>query len=481
LSYRVNQGEFVLLSKSFKQSIQAVLISSVLFNVVNAEYGLPEFTGLVESNSPAVVNISTTKQTQAQTPHPSMQMPDLPPDSPLNEFFEKFFDEQKKGPEQRNARSLGSGFIISADGYIVTNHHVVKDADEIIVRLSDRRQLDATLIGSDASSDVALLKVEAEGLPVVSIGSSTDLKVGQWVLAIGSPFGFDHSVTAGIVSAKGRSLPNENYVPFIQTDVAINPGNSGGPLFNLDGEVVGINSQIYSRTGGFMGLSFAIPIDVAMEVIEQIKETGSVSRGWLGVYIQEVTRELAESFGMEKPSGALVAKIMPNSPAEKSALQVGDIVIAVNGVEVPSSGALPPIIGRVRAGETVTLKIIRHSQSQTIKVKVGQLPPTDEEGADAKKASEPNLILGAKVLPLTSADKASTALEFGLKVMSISEGALKTAGVKVGDVIQMLNGEKIDTIERLNSQIQDLEKGRFSSLLVQRQQGPQFLALKIPE
>ena len=470
-----------MLSNSFKQSMNMILISVVLLNIVNAEYGLPEFTGLVESNSPAVVNISTSKQMQAETAHPNMQMPDLPPGSPLNEFFEKFLGEQKQGPEQRNARSLGSGFIISSDGYIVTNHHVVKGADEIIVRLSDRRQLEAKLIGSDASSDVALLKVEAKKLPVVKLGSAVDLKVGQWVLAIGSPFGFDHSVTAGIVSAKGRSLPNENYVPFIQTDVAINPGNSGGPLFNLDGEVVGINSQIYSRTGGFMGLSFAIPIEVAMEVIEQIKTTGSVSRGWLGIYIQEVTRELAESFGMEKPNGALVAKIIPNSPAAKSALRLSDVITAVNGLEVANSGALPPIIGRVRAGETVKLQIMRNGKSQVVKVKVGQLPTRAEQVAKVEKAAEPNLILGAKVLPLTDKDKASTRLEFGLKVMALSDGALKSAGVKVGDVIQMLNGEKVDAIKRLNSLVKDLEKGRFSSLLVQRQQGPQFLALKIPE
>jgi len=470
-----------LLSNPFKQVMKTLLISGVLFNTVSAEYGLPEFTGLVESNSPAVVNISTSKQMQAETAHPNIQMPDLPPGSPLNDFFGKFFGEQRPNPEQRNTQSLGSGFIISADGYIVTNHHVVKGADEIIVRLSDRRQLEATLIGSDASSDIALLKVKAKKLPIVKLGAAVDLKVGQWVLAIGSPFGFDHSVTAGIVSAKGRSLPNENYVPFIQTDVAINPGNSGGPLFNLDGEVVGINSQIYSRTGGFMGLSFAIPIEVAMEVVDQIKTTGSVSRGWLGVYIQEVTRELAESFGMQKPSGALVAKIMPNSPAEKSELRLGDVITAVNGVEVPNSGALPPIIGRVRAGDTVKLEIMRDGKSRVLKVKVGQLPTSSEEIAEASKAPKADLILGAKVLPLTDEDKASTGLEFGLKVMALSDGAMKTAGVKSGDVIQMLDGQKVDAIDSLASLVKALKKGKFASLLVQRQQGPQFLALKIPE
>lgn len=331
---------------------------------VYANTALPDFTKLVEAHSAAVVNISTTKQ-QSSHPKipPNVQLPEFPEGSPFNDFFEKFLEEQ--GPGQKdyyNSKSLGSGFIISGDGYVVTNHHVVAEADEIIVKLSDRREFIAELIGSDPRSDIALLKINADNLPAVKLGSANDLKVGQWVLAIGSPFGFDHSVTSGIVSAKGRSLPNENYVPFIQTDVAINPGNSGGPLFNMSGEVVGINSQIYSRTGGFMGLSFAIPVEVAMDVVDQIKSTGYVSRGWLGVYIQEVTRELAQSFGMEKPSGALVAKIMDDSPAIDAKIKVGDVIIKFNDQEITSSASLPPIVGRVRVGEKVPVEILRNGK-----------------------------------------------------------------------------------------------------------------------
>ncbi|MEO7558162.1 MAG: trypsin-like peptidase domain-containing protein, partial [Gammaproteobacteria bacterium] len=297
---------------------------------------LPDFTALVEQNSAAVVNISTTqkiKRTMPQLP-PGMEIPNLPEGSPFNDLFKHFFGEGQGGPavpEEFDAQSLGSGFIISPDGYVLTNNHVVKNADKIIVRLSDRRDLVAKVVGTDARSDLALLKVEAQNLPVVKLGSSSNLKVGEWVLAIGSPFGFDHSATAGIVSAIGRNLPSESYVPFIQTDVAINPGNSGGPLFNLKGEVVGINSQIFSRTGGFMGLSFAIPVDVAMEVTEQLKTKGRVTRGWLGILIQDVTNDLAESFGMAKPEGALVARVLPDSPAAKSGFQAGDVVVKFDG------------------------------------------------------------------------------------------------------------------------------------------------------
>ena len=257
----------------------------------------------------------------------------------------------------------------------MTNHHVVAGADEVIVRMSNRQEYVARLVGSDEASDVAVLKVDAdEDLPVLRFGDSDELKVGAWVLAIGSPFGFDHSVTAGIVSAKGRSLPSDNYVPFIQTDVAINPGNSGGPLFNLDGEVIGINSQIYSRTGGFMGLSFAIPIEMAVDVADQIKETGSVSRGWLGVLIQEVTRELAESFGMENPHGALVAKVLDDSPAEAAGLQVGDVIVEFNGKQVMRSSGLPPLVGRAKVGKEAQVKVIRNKQARNIGVMIAELP-----------------------------------------------------------------------------------------------------------
>jgi serine protease Do len=322
-----------------RQVMLAVLISIPLA----VQAALPDFTTIVDAAKDSVVNISTkTRAKKSDTSE--YNIPELPEGSPFGELFEKFFDRDELDRRGRESQSLGSGFIISKDGYILTNHHVVTGADEVIVRMSNRKEYVARLVGSDEASDVAVLKVDAdEDLPVLRFGDSEKLKVGAWVLAIGSPFGFDHSVTAGIVSAKGRSLPSDNYVPFIQTDVAINPGNSGGPLFNLDGEVIGINSQIYSRTGGFMGLSFAIPIEMAVDVADQIKETGSVSRGWLGVLIQEVTRELAESFGMENPHGALVAKVLDDSPAAAAGLEVGDVIVEFNGKKVMRSSGLPQI------------------------------------------------------------------------------------------------------------------------------------------
>ena len=315
------------MNMSVSRHVAILILISLVFSRVTAS-NLPDFTSLVEENSNAVVNISTTQKTQQLSGLPEGF--EFPENQPYGDLLKHFFGAPRQTPRQREVRSLGSGFIISHDGYVLTNHHVIKNADEIFVRLQDRRELKASLIGSDERTDVALLKVDAKNLPIVKLGSSKTLKVGEWVFAIGSPFGFDSSVTAGIVSAKGRSLPKENYVPFIQTDVAINPGNSGGPLFNLDGEVVGINSQIYSRSGGFMGLSFAIPIDVALNVSRQLEKSGHVVRGWLGVRIQDITRELAESFEMDKPHGALVAHVLPNSPADKAGLKVGDVIVKTN-------------------------------------------------------------------------------------------------------------------------------------------------------
>ena len=459
-----------------------VLISVAMITSASADQGLPDFTKLVENNSNAVVNISTTKQQAVRRGlPPNVEIPDIPQDGPLGDFLEKFFGGQGPHEDHFNSRSLGSGFIVSNDGYVVTNHHVVKDADEIIVKLSDRRQLEAKIIGSDPRSDIALLKIDAKDLPVVKLGSAKELKVGQWVLAIGSPFGFDHSVTSGIVSAKGRSLPNENYVPFIQTDVAINPGNSGGPLFNLDGEVVGINSQIYSRTGGFMGLSFAIPVEVAMDVIDQLKEHGYVSRGWLGVYIQEVTRELAESFGMEKPMGALVAKIMDGSPVEDADIKVGDVILNFNGQDVTSSASLPPMVGRVRVGEQVKLQIMRDGKVKTVKVKIGQLPDTNQPIVSENVEKTSDGIIGLDVRVLAKDELEEMELSHGLQVISVADGPAKSAGIRKGDVLQLINGEKIETVKQLKEVVEALPKGKFASILIQRRQGPQFLALKMPD
>ncbi len=464
----------------------SILIYIVSFEAI-ARYNLPDFTELVEEHADAVVNISTTKQTEVKRGlPPGLDIPELPEGSPFGDFFEKFFGEHggNGGEEFFNSRSLGSGFIISNDGYVITNHHVVKDADEIIVKLSDRSQLIPEMIGRDPRSDIALLKLEGDNFPSVTLGDSDAVKVGQWVLAIGSPFGFDASVTAGIVSAKGRSLPSENYVPFIQTDVAINPGNSGGPLFDLDGNVVGINSQIYTRSGGFMGLSFAIPIEDAMDVVEQLKTSGYVSRGWLGVYIQEVTRELAESFGMEKPTGALVAKILPDSPAVDSDLQVGDIILSYNEKEVRNSASLPPMVGRTRVGDTVKLKVMRSGKTKNIKLKIGQLPEKEpslasKEGPDDETETT---VFGLSLRPLTEEEMDNLELENnGLLVLDVQNGAAKSAGIRKGDVIQMINGEPVDNIEAFTNMMNELPEGKFISILVQRSHGPEFLAMKIPE
>ena len=356
------------------------LLVSGLMSARSYAAELPDFTELVEKNAPAVVNISTVGEDRRSSRRGGRQQEEL------EEFFRFFGPPGRRGggPSQP-ARSLGSGFIISDDGYILTNNHVVEGAKEIIVRLSDRREYVAELVGADVRSDLAVLKVEADDdLPTVSLGKSNGLKVGAWVLAIGSPFGFDYSVTAGIVSAKGRSLPtaqNENYVPYIQTDVAINPGNSGGPLFNLDGEVIGINSQIYSNSGGFMGVSFAIPIDVAMEVADQLRSDGRVSRGWLGVVIQDVTRDLAESFGLDRPHGALISQVYPGTPAEEGGLKEGDVITQFNGQSIERSSELPHFVGRVRAGSVAKLTLMRDGKRRTLDVKVGELADLRDDGS----------------------------------------------------------------------------------------------------
>ena len=445
---------------------------------------LPDFTELVERNRAAVVNISTTQRRTIPTDRPRMprgfEMPDLPEDSPFREFFRRFFGEGEI--EEFDAQSLGSGFIISQDGFIISNNHVVRNADEVIVRLSDRREYKAKVVGTDEPSDVALLKIEADGLPAVRLGTGYELKVGEWVLAIGSPFGFDHSVTAGIVSAKGRSLPRENYVPFIQTDVAINPGNSGGPLFNLEGEVVGVNSQIFSRTGGFMGLSFAIPIDVAMDVADQLREKGRVSRGWLGVLIQDVTRELAESFGMDKPQGALVARVLDASPAKRAGFEVGDILLSFDENTIERSSDLPPIVGRTRVGREVAVEILRGGESMTLRVTTDELPAEDELQVAA--AGSPDDVeetkLGIVVRDMTEEERVSVDVaEQGVVVSGISTGPAERAGIRTGDLILMLNNHKVansDDFERLAA---ELPQGKAVSVLVQRQGNPIFLALKL--
>jgi len=450
---------------------------------------LPEFSELVEKNSPAVVNISTkqTEKMKRAMPH-GFKMPEVPEDSPFHDFLKRFFGDDLDMPDHFDSRSLGSGFIISGDGYVMTNHHVVAEADEIVVRLSDRREFVAKVIGSDKASDVALLKIDATDLPTVKVGKSSDIKVGEWVLAIGSPFGFDHSATAGIVSAKGRSLPSENYVPFIQTDVAINPGNSGGPLFNLDGEVVGINSQIYSRTGGFMGLSFAIPIEVAMNVVDQLRASGRVARGYVGVLIQDVTRELAESFGMRRPSGALVAQVLPDGPASKAGIRPGDVVLEFNGKELNNSAQLPPLVGASRINEPADLVVLRNGKRMDFKVTIAELPGEDEE-EPAKAATSPKQpqppkadVLGLVVGELTDELRKRSGIEAkgGVLVRTVEAGAARAAGVREGDVITLFDGQEVTGPSQFHDLVGKTPAGRSVAVLVQRREGPMFLALRMP-
>lgn len=445
--------------------------------------GLPDFTQLVEQSAPAVVNISTRQKAQLdRSGRTDFMVPDL---DGLPPIFREFFEHALPAPRSPNgqqrrqeAQSLGSGFIISADGYVLTNNHVVADADEIIVRLSDRSELLAELVGTDPRTDVAVLKVDAKNLPTVRLGKSLDLKVGEWVLAIGSPFGFDHSVTAGIVSAKGRSLPNENYVPFIQTDVAINPGNSGGPLFNLNGEVVGINSQIFTRSGGFMGLSFAIPMEVALDVAEQLKQSGKVERGWLGVVIQEVNKDLAESFGLERPVGALVAQLLEDSPAARGGLRPGDVILALDGKPVKVSADLPHLVGALKPGSTVKLDIMREGKKRTLTVSLGTAPGEEGQPAPAGGGSVSNR-LGVAVAELTAEQKKLIDLEEGVVIQNVTDGPAARIGLRPGDVITHLNNQPVASVSAFNTVVRKLPADRPLSMRVLRQGRASFITFRL--
>jgi serine protease Do len=459
-----------------------LLMSLSLLQTAQAGH-LPEFTDLVKATRASVVNISTTQKVQTGIPElpEGFEIPEFPEGSPFGELFKYFFDPEKGGePDYHDAKSLGSGFIISADGYVLTNYHVVKNADEIIVRLSDRRELKGEIVGEDQRSDIALLKIDAEDLPVAKIGKASTLEVGEWVLAIGSPFGFDHSATAGIVSAKGRSLPRENYVPFIQTDVAINPGNSGGPLFNQEGEVVGVNSQIYSRTGGYMGLSFAIPIEVAMDVADQLKTKGRVSRGWLGVLIQDVTLNLAESFGMDQPRGALVAKVLPDSPALAAGIQVGDVIVNFNGEEVNNSSNLPPIVGSTKVGVDIPLEVIRNGRSRILKVQLGELKDDGAVARAGRPEIEQSNRLGISVVNLSDEQRAELDLKRGVLVSHILTGAASRAGIRKGDIILSVDNNSVKDLEHFRKLVNGLPAGKSVAFLVQRDDSPTFLAVKVP-
>ena len=472
--------------KSIFTALCAVLLMGQAFY---AQANLPDFTELVEQASPAVVNISTRQKMpeRAVAGAGQLNMPDLEGLPPMfREFFERNIPQVPREPSdgrQREAQSLGSGFIISADGYVLTNNHVIADADEIIVRLADRSELEATLVGTDPRSDVALLKVEGTGLPIVKLGKSEELKVGEWVLAIGSPFGFDHSVTAGIVSAKGRSLPNESYVPFIQTDVAINPGNSGGPLFNLAGEVVGINSQIFTRSGGFMGLSFAIPMSVAMDVADQLKASGKVSRGWLGVVIQEVNKDLAESFGLDKPAGALVAQVLESGPAAKGGLLVGDVILSLDGKPIIMSADLPHLVGALKPGARAELGVVRDGARKKLQLTIGALPEEGETIA-GNAGPGPELSsnrLGVKVVELTAEQSKSLDLKGGVVISEVLDGPAALIGLRPGDVITHLNNQAISSAKTFTEVAQALPKNRSVSMRVLRQGRASFITFKLAD
>lgn len=448
--------------------------------------GLPDFTELVDKYSDAVVNISTTQKIKkrAAIPH-QFNIPNNPnnPNSPFGDLFRHFFGDdgngEGNGNEEFSTESLGSGFIIDSDGYVVTNNHVVKDADEIIVTLKDRRELKAKVIGTDERSDLALLKIEAKDLPIVKMGNSTNLKVGEWVMAIGSPYGFDHSVSVGVVSALGRSLPRETYVPFIQTDVAINPGNSGGPLFNLEGEVVGINSQIFSRTGGFMGLSFAIPVDVAQDVIKQLKTSGKASWGWLGVLIQDVKKELAESFDMKKPMGAAILRVYPDTPAAKAGIEVGDVIIQFGDHVIERSSDLPLAVGQSKIGSKVKVHLLREGKEKVVSVQVGELPAEEQLAKADKPQQAAENRLKITVMDLSREQRNRAELNNGVVVQSVEQGPASKAGIRPGDIIVKIQGQEVKNSRGFSKIVADLPSNKWIRIYLLRDNKPRFETLKI--
>lgn len=442
-----------------KNFIVAIVFSSVVSSV---QAQLPEFADLVETVSPAVVKINaSTKGTTVRQTDLQGQLPDI---------FRELLEQRNRPRSERPARSMGSGFVISDGGYILTNHHVIDGADKIEVLFSDRQEYRAEVIGSDRRSDLALLKIDAEDLPTLEFANEDELRVGEWVLAIGSPFGLDYSVSAGIVSAIGRSIPTEkgeNYVPFIQTDVAINPGNSGGPLFNLDGEVVGINSQIYSRSGGSIGLSFAIPTSVALEVIEQLKENGRVERGWLGVTIQDVNKSLAESLELGKPQGALINAVAVNSPAEQGGILPGDVIVRFNGDPIIESGDLPHVVGMMTPGEQAVVEIYREGKRKRLRVKVGALDKDEESVAGAGDGSDR---LGLIVQDLTDREAETLRLRGGALVTQVSpNSAAASSGLKEGDIVVQLGYSRIDDVDKYSQVVAELPENTQIAIRFYRQ------------
>ena len=462
------------------KNILASLCLSCMFLMNDADSAsYPDFTNIVEENMPAVVIVNATRTVSSSNGQNQFQTPPGMPDE-FNDLFKKFFDENQRSPERR-APSSGSGFILSTDGYIMTNHHVVNGASKILILTNDKSSYEAKLIGSDKRSDLALLKIDANNLPTVKIASGDNVKLGEWVLAIGSPFGFNQTVTAGIVSGKQRKLAGDNYVPYIQTDVAINPGNSGGPLFNLSGEVIGVNAQIYSRTGGFMGVSFAIPSDTVNDVYYQLKTKGKVSRGWLGVYIQEIDDKLAKSFGMKKSKGALVSKVLPNSPAEKAKIQQGDVILKFNNQPITKSTDLPLIVGQSKVGDTFKVQIMRNKMMMNLSVKLEELPAEDKIASletDTKKIIS-NAISGITVRNLSIEDKKNYKISNGVLVTNINEGINNNYDLKLNDIITKINNKVINNSNDFSKIMNSAKNNTYVNLLVYRQTTPLFIALKI--
>ncbi|MEZ0209775.1 MAG: DegQ family serine endoprotease [Methylophilus sp.] len=427
---------------------------------------LPNFASIAESQGAAVVNISVTGTVKTSG------IPGMDPNDPMYEFFRRF---QPNQPQAETPMSgMGSGFIVKPDGVILTNAHVVDKADEVIVRLTDKREFKAKVVGVDKLTDVAVLKIDGKDLPTVKIGSTKNSNVGDWVVAIGSPFGFDNTVTAGIISAKSRALPDEGYVPFLQTDVAINPGNSGGPLFNLNGEVVGINSQIYSRSGGYQGLSFAIPIDVAMGIEQQLLDKGKVSRGRLGVGVQSINQDLANSFGLKMPSGALVSNVEKNGPADKAGLEPGDVILKFNDQIIDRSSDLPPMVASIAPGNTVKMEVWRKNQIKTLNVRIAEMQTAMNApviAPDNKQAK-----LGVSVRPLTSQELAQAHVQ-GLLVEEVGKGPAANAGIQPGDVILAVNGDQVTSVTQLQEKL--VPNNKNIALLVMRGDNKIYVPVKI--
>ncbi len=468
---RIQSASKMLFSKRYI----FVSIFLIFFTETLLANNLPDFTKIVDSNIDAVVIVNATR---AMNNNPNINIPNIPDE--FKPFFEKFFENAPESDRQpRQAPSFGSGFILSTDGYVMTNNHVIANSSEISITLNDGSILQADLVGTDERSDLALLKVKADNLPTVTIGSSNNLKIGEWVLAIGSPFGFDHTVTAGIVSGKKRNLPNESYVPYIQTDVAINPGNSGGPLFNLNGEVVGVNAQIYTRSGGFMGVSFAIPAETLSTVYRQLKDNGKVKRGWLGVYIQQMDEELAESFGLTKTQGAVVARILENSPAEKAGFEQGDVILKFDNKVIKKSNDLPLIVGTTEVNSVVKVELLRGKRTLTKFVTIEELPDDDKIASMTQQEIKNTTVSGISVSDIDDSTKKLLNIFGGVLVNKVSGEQTSQSKIQINDVITQINGKPIYNSEDFKNILSRAPTNSLANILVYRNKNPLFIAFKI--